>query len=369
MDFIERLRSIGTRIEQIKDRVETEEATKNAFIMPFIQALGYDVFNPMEVVPEFTADVGIKKGEKVDYAILKDDQPIIIIECKSCATNLADAHASQLYRYFGVVEARISILTNGIDYWFYSDTKEPNKMDAEPFLRLDMTDLHESQVDDLKKMRKGTFDVDEMLSAASDLKYRNAIKAILAQQLQEPDEDFVRFFASQLYEGRFVQSVKDQFTDLVQRAFREFINERLAGRLQAALDQEDMRATVVAVPEAAEAEEEEEELSPEELEKRKKGIVTTDEEQQGFLIVKAILAATVELDRVHARDTKSYFGVLLDDNNRKPLCRLHFNTSQNYIGLFDAEKNETREPLDTLGDIYKHADAIRAMVAVYDGEE
>lgn len=363
MDFIDQLRAIGDRVEKLRESVQTEEATKNAFVMPFINALGYNVFDPTEVVPEFTADVGIKKGEKVDYAIMKDGKPIIIIECKWVGANLAEAHASQLYRYFGTVEARISVLTNGVHYWFYSDLDEPNKMDAKPFLKLDLTDLTEHHASELKKMRKSSFDIEEMLSAANDLRYRTEIKAILAEQIKEPEEDFVKYFIAKVYPGRATVSVKAQFADLVGRAFKEFLNERLTGRLQAALSSE-----VDIAPKAPE-EEPEEAVDPEEAEKKKRGIETTEEEHQGFLIVKAILAGTVDLSRVHHRDTKSYFGVLLDDNNRKPLCRLHFNTAQNYIGLFDAEKNETRHALNGLDDIYTHAEAIRAMVAVYDVAE
>ncbi len=78
MDFIDRIRDLSTRIPKQLEHIQTEEATKNALIMPFISALGYNVFDPTEVVPEFTADVGIKKGEKVDYAIHLDGKPIML---------------------------------------------------------------------------------------------------------------------------------------------------------------------------------------------------------------------------------------------------------------------------------------------------
>jgi predicted type IV restriction endonuclease len=99
--------------------------------MPFISALGYDVFDPVEVIPEFTADVGIKKGEKVDYAIKQDGKIIMLFECKCCNGSLDDCHASQLYRYFSVTEARIAVLTDGIIYRFYTDIEQPNKMDPQ----------------------------------------------------------------------------------------------------------------------------------------------------------------------------------------------------------------------------------------------
>ena len=114
MDLIERMREISNDAPRRLEHIKTEEATKNAFVMPFIQALGYNVFDPTEVVPEFTADIGTKKSEKVDYAIIQGGQPIILIEAKSATADLNEEHASQLFRYFSVTEARIGILTNGL---------------------------------------------------------------------------------------------------------------------------------------------------------------------------------------------------------------------------------------------------------------
>ncbi|MDE0017409.1 MAG: type I restriction enzyme HsdR N-terminal domain-containing protein, partial [Candidatus Poribacteria bacterium] len=132
MDFIEGLTNLSSVIAKRKDIIETEEATKNAFVMPFINLLGYNVFDPTEVVPEFTADVGTKQGEKVDYAIFKDDEVIMLIECKKYGTDLSDAHTTQLYRYFSVVHARIAVLTDGVIYRFYTDLEESNIMDSKP---------------------------------------------------------------------------------------------------------------------------------------------------------------------------------------------------------------------------------------------
>ena len=135
------VRDIADRIPDVLERLVTEEATKNALVMPFIAALGYDVFNPTEVVPEFTADVGNKSGEKVDYAILLDGQPIILLECKLASTTLDNAHLNQLIRYFSTTPARIGVLTNGIVYRFYADLDRPNMMDTKSFLEFDLTNV------------------------------------------------------------------------------------------------------------------------------------------------------------------------------------------------------------------------------------
>src|SRR5690242_20022349 len=178
MDFIDRIRELSAQIPKIKTQglIKTEEGTKNALVMPFINALGYNVFDPTEVTPELIADVGVKKGEKVDYAILKDGKPIILFECKCCGTNLNDVHASQLYRYFSVTDARFGILTDGVVYHFFTDLEDKNKMDNKPFLIFDMLDIKEPLIEELKKFTKAAFDVDQIMSTASELKYTNAIK-------------------------------------------------------------------------------------------------------------------------------------------------------------------------------------------------
>lgn len=117
MDFADQLKVLAKRVASLKEQIQTEEAAKTSFIMPFFQLLGYDVFNPLEFVPEYTADVGIKKGEKVDYAILSDGLPIILIEAKWCGEDLGK-HGGQLFRYFGTTKAKFGILTNGIEYRF-----------------------------------------------------------------------------------------------------------------------------------------------------------------------------------------------------------------------------------------------------------
>ena len=134
--------------------------------------------------PEFTADVGTKRGEKVDYAILQEGKPILLFECKQCGVDLDASHASQLYRYFSVTEARIAVLTNGLMYRFYTDLDNPNQMDSKPFLEINMLDVQAPLVDELKKLSKSTFDLDTMLTTASELKYTREIRLLMEEQLK-----------------------------------------------------------------------------------------------------------------------------------------------------------------------------------------
>lgn len=340
--------------------METEEATKNALVMPFIQVLGYNVFDPTEVVPEYSADVGTRRAEKVDYAIVDEGKPILLFECKTVTANLADEQVSQLFRYFTVTDARIGILTNGIVYQFFSDIEERNKMDLKPFLEVNLNSLTDRAVRELKRFAKQSFDLDQTLEAAISLKYTRAMKQIFLQQLTQPDDKFVEWIARQVYTGILTQSVRENFSSLSKQAFNEFINDRINATLKTALDRgSDQSDTELAA--SSESLEKAEELTASDP-----SLETTVEETEAYMIIKALLRDSTDISRVAMRDAKSYCSVLLDDNNRKPLCRLHFNRSQKYIGLFDKEKHEERYAIESLDDIYVHADQIKATVGYYD---
>lgn len=354
MDFKDQIKQLGERVLKLKDQIQTEEATKNALIMPFIQTLGYDVFSPMEVVPEYIADVGVKKGEKVDYAILKDGQVSIIIECKHWGQKL-DIHDNQLLRYFNVSKAKFAILTNGIKYRFYTDLVEPNVMDDKPFLDFDIVDIKEQQVEELKKFHKSYFDVANIVSSASELKYTNEIKAILTAELKSPSEEFVKFFATKVYAKKMTSNVIFQFQDLVKKSINHIISDMITDRLKSAINKEEevvkqSEEVVVAIePENG----------------KEKQIETTSDEIEGFFIVKSILRQQIESNRITYRDAQSYFAILLDDNNRKTICRLYLNTSKKYLGIFDSAKKETKNEIVSLDDIYNFSEQLKSTVETY----
>ncbi|UKA00779.1 type I restriction endonuclease [Photobacterium damselae] len=358
MEFADRLESLSKKVAQVSNNLATEEATKNALVMPFLHSvLGYDVFDPNEVVPEFTADTGTKKGEKVDYALMKDGVVQILIECKKFDEQLSTKHANQLFRYFSVTNARIAILTNGCQYQFYTDLDAPNKMDEKPFLILDLSDLDEHIVPEIKKLTKSSFDVDSVVDAAGELKYLNQIKKVLSEQFQNPDEDFVKYFTSKVYEGVQTAKVKSQFLDITTKALKQFLNDSINARLKSAIGN-DVKDSIQ--DEIITKSDENKEIND------RPKVDTTDDEIEGFNIVKAIFRQKIGLNRVYSRDTQSYFGVLLDDNNRKPLCRLHFNAKQKYIGIFDENRNETRYPIDSLDDIFSYTEQLQNTISLYE---
>lgn len=354
MDFKEQIQQLAGRVEQLKENILTEEATKNAFIMPFLTSLGYDVFNPLEVVPEMCCDIGAKKGEKIDYAIMKDGEPVILIECKHWQQDL-NLHDNQLLRYYTVSKAKFGILTNGIIYRFYTDLKETNKMDEKPFLELNLLDYKDAQLEEVKKFRKSVFDVENILNTASELKYMGELKNVISKELNNPSLDFVKYFGKMVYDGVFTAKVSEQFTSLVKRTISSYINDIISDRLKAAMQNS-------ANNEEAKAEE----AANNEVVEPENKIITTEEEMQAFYIVKAILRNSIPSDKIAYRDTQSYFSVLYDDNNRKPICRMYLNSETNKkIGIIDDTRKEVTYKIDSLDDIYNHIDELIASAKKY----
>lgn len=359
MDFKDSLKQLSERILTLKDNILTEEATKNALIMPFINALGYDVFNPLEVMPEMTCDIAMKKGEKIDYAIMKDGEPILLIECKHWAQDL-NLHDNQLIRYFNVSKAKFGLLTNGIIYKFYTDLIEPNKMDLKPFLEVDITDLKDNQIEELKKFHKSYFDIDNILSSASELKYMNELKNVLSNEFNSPSPDFVKYFAKQVYDGVITAKLLEQFTHLTKKSISTYINDLISERLKSALK------TEVGI-EQREFDKPQEIVQTDDKEDK---IITTEEEIESYLIVKSMLRPIVDISRVVYRDAQTYFAILLDDNNRKPICRMYFNgLTKKYIATFDENKKETKHEISSLDDIYNYSKELADIIAWYDSKE
>ena len=281
--FAEQLRNLSKRIETMRDSITTEEATKTAIVMPFFQILGYDVFNPMEFNPEFTADVGIKKGEKVDYAILSEGKPVILIECKGITQTLTK-HDSQLFRYFGTTTSKFSILTNGIEYKFFTDLEETNKMDVTPFFSFNILDLRDIHITEIAKFRKESFDVENITSTASELKYLSALKVYLSSQFELPSEKFVKFMVNEIYDGVKTKSTIEKFTPIIQKGLKQIVNEQVNDKLNAALKSTDEHKNIIPV------------IKEETNDDPDDGIITTPEELESYSVVRVQAPACREPD-------------------------------------------------------------------------
>jgi predicted type IV restriction endonuclease len=357
MDFIDEVRTFAKSIPSKVEKILTEEGTKTTLVMPFIRILGYDPFNLSEVNPEYVADVGTKKGEKVDYAIMKDGEPIILFECKMVNTDLNKEQASQLHRYFHNTPAKIGVLTNGIVYRFFTDIDNTNKMDGKPFLEIDLLDIKEPMIAELKKFTKQQYDPEQVESNATQLKYTREIIQILNDEFLNPSDDFVEYFARKVYPRKYMLKTKEKFKKITKESLDQFLSDKINERLKSAMASTDTKQIDTASGKAPQS-------VPD---KNDEKIITTGEEWEGYYFVKAILNNIISPSKIFIRDQQSYCSILYDDNNRTPICRLYFNTKQKYVGFFDNEKRvENKIPIAEVSDLFKLADHIKNVIAMYE---
>lgn len=367
MDFKDQILQLSDRIKKQKDSIYTEEATKNAFIMPLIASLGYDVFNPFEVVPEMDCDLIKKKGEKIDYAIMKDENPILLIECKHCKQDL-NLHDTQLQKYFVASKSRFGVLTNGIEYRFYTDLEKVNIMDERPFLVVNMLDLSDADIEQLKKLHKSYYNENNVLSTANELKYTTEIKEIFNKEIQSPTSDFVRFFAKQIYTtGQITQKVVEMFTPLVKKSMSMVINDIIAERLNTAMknDEQVEDTTNISNNLPNSPKENTESKLPEGIVYMDKeaGIITTQEEMDAYNIVRSILRRSVDASRITYKDYKTYFVISLDNSQWYWICRISIGARKKQIGIpVNKYKSCDWIQIDSIDDIFKYADRLEESI-------
>jgi len=313
MGFKEDIQKLSIHLNENKQYITNEETTKHSLIIPFIQVLGYDVFNPREVKPEFVSDFGKKKGSKVDYAIFKDEKPIIFIEAKPVNTDLTN-YDSQLAFYFNAIhEVKLGIITNGIEYRFFTDLKAPNVMDEVPFFILSFANLKDSDINILTSFKKGNYDKDQLSKDAEVLAYTSTFNAALKTLFTTPSDDFIRFLIKNSNDIKVTANVIERFRPIVKKS----INNAILDMVSTGLLQQEMQLTK---PEGGTTQLEP--VSPA-IQKPKPPvdgpepgsaqIVTTDEEIAAFQIVKGILErAGKDVSGLEYRDTVNYFSI----NNR-----------------------------------------------------
>ena len=362
MDFSDGIKAHAKRVAEFREHCATEEATKMALIVPFMRFLGYEPNDPRVVIPEYCADFGGKKECKVDYAIKRCGEIVMIVEAKKVGEVLDGAKEAQLQQYFqSLLSVKIAILTDGVIYKFYTDLEAQNVMDKTPFMTLDFSAIDETLIPELKKLCNECFDLGTALSAAQDLKYLGQIKQAFIENLENPEEDFVRYFMRKA-EVRATPRAVEQFTAYTKRAFNELMDEQVEGRLKTALSSTSKN-----------------EKPPVESEKNKEdpvyilgnlqgdGIETTPNEVEGYYIVRAIVSSIAAPDRIIARDTVGHCNILFDDNQRKPICRLRFNNPAKLVleTIDQVNKVSTLNKLETVSDIYKFAGELLATVEFY----
>ena len=349
--LIDKIAETQKHIIAVADGCEgNEEATKMAMIAPVLNALDYNVFNPLEVAPEYTADFGSRRGEAVDYAILMDGAPRIVIECKAMGVAIEKEQlVNQLTRYYAAVHPKVGILTNGADWALYTDVDQSNVMDDQPFLRFNMlTGDAERIARDMALFAKGAFSVSEVGDAARDMKYVRALKERLLSDLNAPSEDYLKYLASAIVGNRRANTI-ESLRPLVRRSFNEVVNDKINARLQGAMMQEPPENQPEPPVEIVSAD--------------GNGIFTTEEELRGLEIVREILADSIDPERIEYRDYKTNFQIKLKDSN-ETLVRLYFgkNVKRAAFGKSDGALGFTSDhkiEIESVESLADHADEIR----------
>lgn len=327
MDFIDKAREQAKRVAEQKNIVTTEQAAKTSLILPFLQMLGYDVFNAAQIIPECIADWAEKKGEKVDYTVKVGDKTVMLIECKQVGDPLDASKENQLANYFHhLQDCKVGVLTNGIIFKFYTDLNAENVMDTEPFFVFDFTNFKEWQVRRLEMFSKDNITKTDEIN--SDIvKTRNfvAVSRYLKKELLEPSDEFVKHAIKQMpFIKRTSESIVEEFKDHVKKAYAQ--------------NQQDyFDAQISRLKEAQLAEQEQKPVEPAQS---KPTFMTTIEELQALAIVKSMLYSQIPSEKIVMRDSENYCDILTSNTrivrlffNDPGLLQISFPTNPDYANL------------------------------------
>ena len=319
MGLFEDLRQLSEQVKKRQSHIHGEEATKQALVLPFLQVLGYDIYDPTEVRPEYVADFAKKKSngqfEKIDYALYVRGELGLFIECKSIDAKAED-HDGQLARYFNSTESvRVGVLTNGIRYRFFTDLRAPNMMDAEPFLEFNILSVTERDADMLKPFTKDGFNSAAVQRYAEEVISMEKITSLVDELLRNPSEDFIRYILGtlNLVSGRITEKVVERFAPIVKKS----IQSALLGMMTKSIQQE-IAPPPPAVAEHAPPLADRGSISTDTggskdagqtTAKEGAGVVTTDEELEIFRIVSRLCEESSIKGSIKYKDTVSYFGI------------------------------------------------------------
>ena len=327
--FKERIASHAEHVKKVAHICTTEETTKQALILPLLDILGFSAFDPNKVRAEYQADFpGAKSGERVDYALFCNGAPVMFIEAKSYTENLSN-HCPQLSRYFNATpEVAICAITNGREWRFFTDLSNKNIMDSEPFLTVDVTMLNENDMAQLYQFRHDKFQPDALRSLAEESIYLTAFTESITESLKEVDLDFVRYVAGRAnIQRQFTQRYLESIRHIVKQAVQNTVSSMVVSGLSAPKVQE----------EAASVEKEQENPTAPIIDPENNKIVTTYAERRLFDLVKSILPDDASIE---AKDTESYFGVLVDGKSNRWILR-YFDNKQRPSVIFPIELEES----------------------------
>ncbi|QSQ26844.1 type I restriction enzyme HsdR N-terminal domain-containing protein [Pyxidicoccus parkwayensis] len=319
MGLCEDLRQLSEQVRKRQSFIKGEEATKQALILPFLQVLGYDIYDPTETQPEYVADFAKKRGgvmEKVDYALHLKGQPALFIECKAVDAAPED-HDGQLARYFNATPSvRIAVVTNGVRYRFFTDLQSPNVMDAAPFMEFNILSFSDREVDLLRPFTKDSFDAASIQGHAEEIIFVGKVTALINELLRNPSESFVRFLLAEveLVSGRVTKNVVERFVPIVKKAIQTTLLDMMTKSIQQEIAQPNAQmvgSASVAQPSPSPAEALQKAADTSESSSTGALIETTEVELEIFRIVQRMCAESAMKQAISYKDSASYFGINL----------------------------------------------------------
>jgi hypothetical protein len=275
---------------------------------------------------------------------MKGGKPIILVECKYCRESL-DPHGNQLFRYFGTSDAKFAVLTNGIEYRFYTDLDKLNIMDSRPFMVLNMLDLSDHDVERLKKFHKSYFNEGEILSTAQQLQISLAIRQVIDRDFASPSTEFTRYFVREVNESRSTPKLIEQYAPLLKKEIGNYIDDVISDRLNIAKQKEQQTEEKPEQPVAADT-------APDD------GVVTTQEELDAYNIVRSILRKEVDVSRITYKDYKSYFVVNIEGSMWKWICRLYLKANKYISFPHESGTGEDKFEIKSLDEVFNYSDRL-----------
>lgn len=311
MAFKEDVTRLSGQVTQRKERCAgNEEATKHSLILPFFQVMGYDVYDPQELVPEYKAGWASTK-EKVDYAIFINGNPVFFVEAKAVGEKL-DNHDAQLAKYFNSTpNMKVGVITDGLTYKFFTDLKQPNIMDAEPFFTFNVETFSNDGLEILQSFRRDSFNLESVITKAEDLVYLNGISNKLRSIFKHPSDDFIRLVAGDVFPRKMTEKAVERLRPLVKQAISSTLIEMVSQGLTQGINESD------------EDNDSQEYQDPTEQADK---IITTEEELAVYSEIANAIAAQVGSDnKVSYKDTINYFSIMIDNKPTRWFCRTYLN--------------------------------------------
>ncbi len=324
-DFRDRLARHAEHIKNVHSHCSSEETTKQALILPLLDALGFSPYDPTKVQAEYHANLpGIKANERVDYALFVSGNPVMFIEAKSCNEKLTN-HTSQLARYFNSTPGvSVAAITNGREWRFYCDRQHSNIMDTSPFLVVSFESLCESDPDKLARFRYDKFNPDGLRTFAEEQTVLDAFTSSIEKCLRDPDAEFVKFVAARSdLNSRLTPKQLETYTPLVKQALVEAISKVVVGGLSAPV------AAPAPLPAPITCEGCQGDIADPDNPK----IITTEAERRVLAICQAILDGKADESEIVGKDTESYYSICYQGKNNRWLLRYFGDKGKPYVAF------------------------------------